>query len=222
MEYTTEVDKGANKLTGILFIILFFVLLLFTLTSIHIKTDINGIHDSFKYLSENITIYIVNTIIQLICIIAFIALSASLFLNLRSYHNTLSHFVAFGIAATGLTLMVSTSGSLSLINITREYMGAKDFESDIIAIDGLTIAELRKNALLITYTLEGLSLILLGVYNLTVKHIHKSISYTTFILGVFLILFEWLYYNTLSFTIIRYLTIINYLVVGYLFFKKKD
>ncbi len=220
MERIITYDKSNDRLTGILFILLFFSLLTGEITNVHIKIDVNGIHDSLKFIGNHYTLFLVNSIIQLINLVLYIALAASLYINLRFFNNTLSHFTSFGIAATGLTLMVSASGSLSLLNITKDYLISSGIEADIVSLNGLSIAELRKNAILITFTIEAFSIIAFGIYNIKTKSILKIISFSSIILGIAMVSLEWVFFGKIIFIIVRYLVVINYLCIGYLYLKK--
>jgi len=220
MDYIISYDKSSDRLIGVLFFLLVVSLIVNEFTFILIKTDVNGIHDSLKFIGANYILFIVNTINQLVTLLFYIALAAALLLGLRFLNNTLAHFISFGIGATGLTVMVAAAGSLSIFNITREYLISTGVETDIIAMNGLTIAELRENAFLIAFSLEGASIILFGIYNAVTKSISSIASFTSIILGLVLVIFEWFMYGTFSFRIIRYGIIANYLFIGILYYRK--
>jgi hypothetical protein len=225
MDYTGKYDEGSDRVPGVILFILFLLLIVGEFTKVNIKTDINGIHDSLKFIGSNYNLYLAHSIVQLLSMIVYIALSAAFFLVLRNYHLTLSHFVAFGLAASGLTLMVSSSGSFSMLSISNEYLMSNGVESDIIAINGLVIAELRKNAQLIAHTIEGSSILLLGIYIAITGHIHKAASFTSILISIAFIIVSWLFYGKVSFMVIKVLIILNYLFLSFLFFKnsyKKD
>lgn len=220
MEDITNYDKNSEKITGFVFLILFAVMLCSELTRLYIKTDINGIHDSLKLIGNSSKIFLTHAVFQLIAMVLFIILSASLYLLLRPSHNILSHFIAFGLAASGLTLIVTSSGSFSLLNIAHEYILSSGVESDIIAINGLVISELRKNALLIAYTIEGLSLIVFGFLIVRSKYIHIIAGISVIVFSLVYIFISWANYGQTYFIIIKYVVIANYLILGGLILKK--
>ena len=156
MDFTYTYDKSTDRIIGYLILVLFFLLILNEITSVVIKTDVNGVHDSLKYIGNHYMLFLFNSFNSLAILIVYIAISAGFLLGLRVFNAPLAHFISFGIASTGLTIMVAASGSFSILNISREYMLSNGIESDIIAINGLSIAELRKNAFLIAFSIMWL------------------------------------------------------------------
>lgn len=219
MDHSRASDSDTNKLTGIIIILVFIMMVVNEISLIPVKTDLHGIHDSLKFIGDNMALYIINSASWLINLVLLIGLSAAFLMTLRNFHNTLAHFIAFGIASTGLTIMVSTAGSLSLINITNEYLQATGIDSDIIAINGLSIAELRKNAMLISYTFFGLSISLLGMYILIIKHVKKWLGWYAILIGLLFAGGGWQDLYGLPFLLVRIIFIVYILIIGISFFK---
>ena len=220
MDLTYNQDKSSNRLIGVMLLLLMVSLIFNEITSIYIKTDINGIHDSLNFIGSHYLVYLLNSINQIILLILYIAVAASFLIGLRNVNNTLAHFISFGIAAAGLTIMVAASGSLSLINITREFLISTGIETEIIAINGLSIAELRENALLIAYTIEGTGIFLIGLFIAITKYLKVVAAYSSIILAIILIIFCWLKFDTIIFVIVKSLVIANYLFISILFLRK--
>jgi len=214
MDNQTTYDRNTDRLTGIIILLVFITLIINELTSTVIKTDLHGIHDSLKYIGEHYILFVTNTVLWIVNLILLIALAAAFLLALKIHHNTLSHFIAFGFAATGLTIMVAAAGSLSLISITNEYLKATGIESDIIAINGLSIAELRENSFLIAFTFEGLSVVLLGLLIVISRSLPKWIGWISIIGGFIFATFCWQDLNSKIFFLGRMLIILSLFLIG--------
>lgn len=218
MNSVVNYDNNTDKLTGIILFLLFVSLLLNETTNYHFESNLENIHTAMKQIGSTHLLFLINSINWVISLILFIALGAAFFLGLKFYQNTLAHFIAFGFAATGLALMVTTAGTLSLIGLSNEYLTASGVETDIIAINGLSIAELRENSFQISYTLMGLSIFLTGIFIFVTKKLEKYIALFCSLVGICLIIFAWQGYNDNTFLYVRYANIFLFLVMAIQFY----
>lgn len=161
------------------------------LTFFFMDGGVSGMHESITKYAEKPVANLVYLFSSILFLVFMVALSALCFLIFRFYHPVLGSFVSVGFLAVAVSVIISTSAALSFHQLLADYTSTSGYTEDMVAINMVSVHELKMKSLLIAGTFFGLSLIFLSILSISQHVFPVIISLLTGIAGLNLLVALW-------------------------------
>jgi len=195
-------------------IIISFFVVAAILTQMDIEPELTNIHDDLLFLQENIQKLNVNTFIWFINSILIIILGPFILITFLPHGRSSSYIAAFLISATGITYLLYAGSGFSIIYLIRELLETAEDESQVLIPVALYILITKTNLQLLTYTLAGVSSVILGLLIARTGYLPRFIGWMAIIGGLLYATYGWINVDSLVFTVGRIFFVLSLMIFG--------
>lgn len=209
-----NVNRKVERPAGLLAIIISFFVVAAIFTQMDIEPEITNIHDDLLFLQESIQKLNVNTFIWLINSILIIIFGPSILITFLPHGRSSSYIAAFLITATGITYLLYAGAGFSIIYLVRELFENSDNESQLMISVALYLLITKTNLQLISYTLTGVSSIILGQLIARTGYLPRFIGWMAIVCGLIYATYGWIKMDSLVFTAGRILFVLSLMIFG--------
>jgi len=207
-------NRKVEKPSGLLAIIISFLIVAAIYTQLDITPDMANLYDDLGFLQENIQKFHVNTFIWLANAILIIIFGPFVLITFLPHGRSSSYIAAFLISATGITYLLYAGTGFSMIYIVRELYENSSNNSQVLIPVALYILLTKANLQLISYTLTGVSAIILGLLVARTGYLPRFIGWMAIIGGLIYTTYCWISLESLVFTAGRIFIILSLLFFG--------
>jgi Domain of unknown function (DUF4386) len=207
-------NRKIERPSGLLIIIISFLIIASILTQIEIKPDFSGIMDDISFLNENILRLKINAFIWLLNSILIILLGPAILITFLPYKRTAPYSVAFLVSATGIMYLLYTETCFNIINLVSNYSSLPENENSFIPALLLSTLINKANLQLIAYTLTGISAFVLGIFITWTGYLPRLIGLMSVAGGLIYIVFGWLDPESLVFSAGRVIFVLSLMLFG--------
>jgi hypothetical protein len=207
-------NRKVERPAGLLAIIISFFVVAAIFTQMDIEPEITNIHEDLLFLQESIQKLNVNAFIWLINSILIIILGPSILITFLPHGRSSSYIAAFLITATGITYLLYAGAGFSIIYLVRELFENSDNESQLMISVALYLLITKTNLQLISYTLTGVSSIILGQLIARTGYLPRFIGWMAIVCGLIYATYGWINMDSLVFTAGRILFVLSLMIFG--------
>lgn len=207
-------NRKVERPAGLLAIIISFFVVAAIFTQMDIEPNIINIHEDLVFLQENIQKLNINAFIWLINSILIIIFGPSVLITFLPHGRSSSYIAAFLISSTGITYLLYAGSGFSIIYLVRELFENSDNESQVLIPVALFILITKTNLQLISYTLAGVSSIILGLLIARTGYLPRFIGWMAIIGGIIYATYGWINLDSLVFTAGRIFFVLSLMIFG--------
>jgi hypothetical protein len=211
---TKNSNRKVERSAGLLAIFISFFVVAAIFTQMDIKPDITNIHEDLVFLQENIQKLNINTFIWFINAILIIIFGPFVLITFLPHGRSSSYIAAFLISATGITYLLYAGSGFSIIYLVRELFVTPEDESQVLIPVALYILITKTNLQLISYTLVGVSSIILGQLIARTGYLPRFIGWMAIIGGLIYAVYGWINLDSLIFTAGRIFFVLSLMIFG--------
>jgi hypothetical protein len=169
-------------------------------TFMRIDENIQTLDESIHQFASNTTRSLIYLGTSIFFLVLLVGMSALYYLAFRFYNPILGSFIAFGYFASAVSLIISSSAALSFHQLLNDFLASSDYESDMIAINMLSVQQMKIKSMMIGGTFFGLSTLIMAIHSYIARITPFIVSLLTGLVAVGLVFAIW---GTDSITIIR-------------------
>ncbi len=206
--------RGVERLAGTIALLISFLVVAAIFTSLDIYPEYNNIHEDLAYLGENIQRLRLNTWIWFANSILIILFGPLILMSFLPHGRSSSYLAAFLISTTGILYMIFAVNGHNMIFLVRDYLKSAGDDVDIMASLTYNIIVTKVNLQLATYTLAGLSSMILGLVIASSGHLPRFIGWMAIFGGIIYASFGWISTDNILFTVGRLFFILALILMG--------
>ena len=206
--------RGVERLAGTIALLISFLVVAAIFTSLDIYPEYNNIHEDLAYLGENIQRLRLNTWIWFANSILIILFGPLILMSFLPHGRSSSYLAAFLISTTGILHMIFAVNGHNMIFLVRDYLKSAGDDVDIMASLTYNIIVTKVNLQLATYTLAGLSSMILGLVIASSGHLPRFIGWMAIFGGIIYASFGWISTDNILFTVGRLFFILALILMG--------
>lgn len=207
-------NRKIERPTGLLIIIISFLVIASILTQLEVKPSFSDIIDDISFLNENILRLKINAFIWLLNSVLIILLGPAILITFLPYRRTSPYSVAFLVSATGIMYLLYTGTCFNIINLVSDFSTLPENEKSILATLLLSMLINKANLQLMAFTLTGISAFVLGMFITWTGYLPRLIGLMSVAGGLIYIVFGWLDPESLVFSAGRVIFVLSLMLFG--------
>jgi MFS family permease len=207
-------NRKVERPSGLLAIIISFLVIAAILTQLDIKPDYSNILEDLSFLNENITRLKINAFIWLSNAILIIFLGPSVLITFLHHGRSTSYLAAFLISSTGILYLFFTGTCFNIIRLVSEYAALPENGNNYLPSLAFSMLINKTNLQLIAYTLTGISSVILGSLIARTGYLPRFIGWMSITGGLVYMVFGWLDTESLIFSAGRVIFVLSLLLFG--------
>lgn len=125
--------------------------------------NIDNLQETLHTFAANKFQNILYLVASVLFLVSLVGMSSLYFLIFRFYNPILGSFISFGFFASAVSVIISSSAALSFYQLLGDFLLSTNYQADMIAINMMSIYELKIKSLLIAGTFFGLSMVFQSV-----------------------------------------------------------
>ena len=206
--------RGVERLAGIIALLISFLVAAAIFTGLDLAPEYSNIHEDLSYLGENLVRLRMNTWIWFVNSILVILFGPLILMSFLPFGRSSSYLAAFLISTTGILYLIYSVYGHNLIFLVRDYLGSAGEETDIMASLAYQIMVSKTNLQLASYTLVGLSSLILGLLIASTGHLPRFIGWLAILGGMIYATVGWISKEHILFTFGRLVFLVALILLG--------
>jgi len=207
-------NRKVERPSGLLVIIISFLIIASILTQLDIKPNYSNILDDLSFLGENIIRLKINAFLWLLNSVLIILFGPAILITFLPYRRTLPYSAAFLISATGIIYLFYTATCFNINSVVIEYSSTSDDVKSILPSIAYSMLINKTTLQLLAYTLTGISALVLGSFITWTGYLPRLIGLMSVAGGLIYIVFGWLDLENLVFSAGRVIFVISLMLFG--------
>lgn len=179
-----------------------------------VDDNIDNLQNAILEFSKKSTLELVYLGTSVLFLVGMVGISALYLLVFRFYNPILGSFVSFGFFASAISMVISSSAALSFYGLLGDFLMSSNYQSDMIAINMMSIFQLKMKSLMIAGTFFGLSMVFLSIVSYISHIIPLIVSLFISITGAALVYVTWQVHSPLIIRFSIILTAVSMLLTG--------
>lgn len=206
--------RGVERLAGIIALLISFLVAAAIFTGLDLAPEYSNIHEDLSYLGENLVRLRMNTWIWFVNSILVILFGPLILMSFLPFGRSSSYLAAFLISTTGILYLIYSVYGHNLIFLVRDYLNSAGEETDIMASLAYQIMVSKTNLQLASYTLVGLSSLILGLLIASTGHLPRFIGWLAIPGGLIYAIVGWISKEHILFTLGRLVFLVALILLG--------
>mgnify|MGYP006289169111 CR=1 FL=1 len=157
----------------------------------YVDDNIDNLQNAILEFSEKSSLELVYLGASILFLVSMVGMSALYLLVFRFYNPVLGSFVSFGFFASAVSMIISSSAALSFYQLLGDFLLSTDYQSDMVAINMMSIFQLKMKSLMIAGTFFGLSMVFLSIVSYISSVMPLIVSLFNSITGAALVYVTW-------------------------------
>ncbi len=179
-----------------------------------VDDNIDNLQNAILEFSNKSAMELVYLGTSILFLIGMVGISALYLLIFRFYNPIMGSFVSFGFFASAISMVISSSAALSFYKLLGDFLMASNYQADMIAINMMSVFQLKMKSLMIAGTFFGLSMIFLSIVSYLSSVTPLVVSLLISLAGAALLYVTWQVQSLLIIRLTIVLAAVSMLLAG--------